>query len=320
VADIGRAIDKSVPWDFANHAGVTKPEPRPVSWSEISTFRQCPHKHQLLYIERWKEPEAGPALRRGILWHELLELWYPNRPNRAMYRGSTAKLRMLEMRLEAHIDTWGDPDSDSDEEIRDINRWMLQGYVEKWGLDPEWEVIEAEKWVEVPLGPYLFRAKIDLLVRIRGHLWVIDHKTASNMPNQREHDLDDQFGLYVWALRQLGLPVLGCIYNVALTRRNKKTPQTLDSRFARHLSNRTDRELDLVAHEAEQTLDRAWGRVKPGELVVRERHTDPETCRWKCQAMTACMAGRRGRDEHAFLRSAGFLQTNRANAQVPQGE
>lgn len=48
-----------------------------VSFSELDAYRQCRLKHQLAWIERWRQPEQeGSALSRGSAFHRILELHY----------------------------------------------------------------------------------------------------------------------------------------------------------------------------------------------------------------------------------------------------
>jgi hypothetical protein len=126
---------------------------------------------------------------------------------------------------------------------------------------------------------------------------------------------DDQFGLYVWGLRQLGKRVFGCVYNAARTLRLQedikvpgKTP--LDQRFDRIPLYRTDKELDRIAIEAYLM---AYSRYRQQADVIRlgtdsPRHTDTERCSWRCDFKEACLAGRKGLDMRQFLRDQGFVQ------------
>lgn len=299
-----------------------------VSFSELDSYRQCPHKHELGYVQRWRSPRTGPALTKGILYHEVMETHY--RWIRAMQieTGNTKDWRPESLDVECLEDLaeilpplaaeiWpllrpavGEPD-----EVQDLIEWMYMGYLQMWGLDPKWEILATEHNAQVALpmpsgrasSTHFIKIKVDLIVKIpmpRGNrIFVVDHKSGQNLPTSKELEFDDQFGLYVWGLRQLGKKVFGALYNANRTQRNKSKPQELDTRLSRTLMYRTDEELDCVAAEAYAD---AVAAHKPG--AVKPRHTNTDTCRWRCDYTEPCLASRKGVDEVEFLRSAGFVQ------------
>jgi hypothetical protein len=62
-----------------------------------------------------------------------------------------------------------------------------------------------------------YQGRIDGIVKDHlGYYWILEHKTTGMMATTEFLDLDDQCGSYAWALRQLGIPVKGVIYNEAL--------------------------------------------------------------------------------------------------------
>lgn len=254
-----------------------------VSWSEIASYRQCPHKHDLEYLQRWRSPSASPALARGTAWHSVMEAHY----------GEGAVSEAL-----ASID---------DDDERDLIRWMYEGYVEFFGQDDEWSIVAVEFPLVVPLGPgFELKCKLDLIVKWKKKLWVVDHKSCKDLPSDKMLDLDDQFGLYTWALQQMGKKVFGSLHNAARTQRNKSKPQLLEDRFRRTPMYRTDSELETIAKEAYASVrDAHRERTEPAE-----RHTDPDRCRWKCSFTEGCLHGRKTTDsqEIDFLTSAGYVQ------------
>src|SRR5699024_4806802 len=95
---------------------------------------------------------------------------------------------------------------------------LHEGYVESYGFEPEWTPVPLESPYLIPLldengepSNYQIKGKIDVILRdnATGLLWVVDHKTASNLAGQQDLEIDDQFGLYVWAMRQLGHRIVG---------------------------------------------------------------------------------------------------------------
>ena len=192
--------------------------------------------------------------------------------------------------------------------------WMYQGHLEHWGLDEQWEIVAvehaSETWLRTNTGTrsnFKLKAKVDLVVRWQNKLWIVDHKTCKNLPRDKELDIDDQFGLYTWALRQQDYPVFGSIHNAARTQRNKdqeRHPQDLDQRYHRTMLYRTDVELDTLAVEAWRTAKAAY-QWPAGEAP---RSPNVDTCRWRCPFTEACLMGRKGADEQNILLDTGYEQ------------
>lgn len=183
------------------------------------------------------------------------------------------------------------------------------------------------------------------ITRRKAQIWIVDHKSGKNLPGKKELDLDDQFGLYTWGLRSMGKKVFGQIHSAARTTRNlgdfpanvelwtakkaagdkpgaKPKTQTLEERFHRTPMSRTDIELDTIAREAYRTarnryrdqaeIERARktaaNKGKSLQTIEPDRHTDPDTCRWKCDYTEQCLAGRKGLAMRPFLHDVGFRQ------------
>ncbi len=286
-----------------------------ISASELDTLRQCPLKHALAYDERWTIPSRGEThpLAFGTLWHLVIQRHRERLAERAGLHGARiAVLRVL--------------DDVQDPEVRLLLLWMYDGYVERWGADREWEPIGSELSGEVDLPPPLgwpkpefnlrLKFKIDLLFRWQGRIWVLDEKSAKDLPKGRtDFDFDDQFGLYYWAAGQLGYPVFGAMYSGS--RKTKLVrAMTLDERFARIPMHRTPVELRTVAEEAWQTAyfgyKRLWETREARQLGANNaevgRHPNSQTCKWRCDFKEPCIAGRKGISLRSYLRSKGMIQ------------
>lgn len=300
-----------------------------VSFSELDSFKQCPHKHQLAYKERWSKPkDESSAAGRGTIWHKLMDTHYT-----ALQCDPSCDPRPGVMQAVQEFRRGG-----KDSDVMDLLVWMYEGYIEQWGFDPDWEILRVEHKVVVPLkypngrtSRFDLKMIIDLIIRDRrtGRVWLVDHKSHAYLPKDKELDLDDQFGLYTWGLREIGHSVFGSIYNTARTQRNKgdkpeevaawdakkaagakltgkrPEPQPLDARFDRHLMVRTDVELNTLAQEALATARTAYSSYNFGE-----RHTNTDTCKWRCDFSEACLFGRKTGParERTFLGDVGFRQ------------
>lgn len=319
----------TTPGAVAQAAPVPRPGAIVISYSELDAYKQCPHKWQLAYEERWtKAKDEKTAAGRGTMWHQILDSHYTALK---LGGGPEGARRAVERRVAEFRRVGKDP------EVVDLLTWMYQGYVEKWGYDDQWEVLVVEYKAIVPLryrdgslSPFDLKMIVDLVVRDRatGRVWIIDHKSHADLPKERELELDDQFGLYTWGLRALGHRVFGCVYNTARTKRNKgdhpelveewrrrkaagekpgaePRPQPLDGRFDRYLMSRTETE---TANLAQDALDTALNMHSP--FNGRERHTNNDTCKWRCDFTEACLIGRKtdADRERRFLLDVGFRQ------------
>lgn len=285
-----------------------------VSYSELDTYRQCPLKHHWAYKERWRRPvEETSALAKGSLWHLVLEEHY----------GVLAKGGSVDESINAVQHLLMDTKTGQQTETQELIQWMYEGYVAKWGADDEWEIVGIEEAFELPLRdpegnttPYFIKGKIDLVVKDRntGKLWVVDHKSGANLPSTMDLEIDDQFGLYSWAMKQQGTPVIGAIHNAARTTRNqadlpnytgKSQPQSLDQRHLRTYLNRSETELESIALDAWAVAANAY---PTGEATPLYSAPDPRQCGWKCDFKEVHLLSRKGRDPHLALSEMGFAQ------------
>lgn len=291
------------------------PKTHTVSFSEIDTLRQCLFKHEMSYKERWKSPTTSPALAKGTLWHVVMEHHYNAIAfHQRMVQDPPSKMAMAALRDEI-VNTYLCDEGGRQTEYQELVEWMYDGYVGHYGSDSGWRILGVEHapvlWLPTPRGGrsnFKLKLKIDLVVRDpRGRVWIVDHKSGKDLPKDKELEIDDQFGLYTWAMRRLGVDVFGSIHNAARTQKNKdqtKHFQPLEERFARKHMYRTDVELERIAIEAYQAAKRAYA-IPIGDA---QRSPDSDRCRWRCDYTEACLFGRKGGDHRQFLEDLGFVQ------------
>lgn len=310
-----------------------------VSWSELDTFRQCPLKHKLAYMDRWqRDPKDDSALGRGSLWHRVLEVHYktiqahqvPARDGSDRYQWDCTGEELTQAcvdavgKLLAELET----KEERDPNVLLMLRWMYAGYLERYGLDEEWDIIAVENTVIVPLYEpngseswVKLKVKLDLLVRDhRGRHWVIDHKSCGSLPNNKDFDWADQFGLYVYALQRAGIRVTGAWHSAARTKmnqgdiikpgepgyKNTMKAQTLDQRFSRTPLDKTAAQLEGIAADALADFQLAYS-----DANHQRRRPNEEWCKWRCDFEEACMFGRRtGSDANMLdmMQRTGFAQ------------
>jgi len=283
-----------------------------ISFSELDTYRQCPFKHQLAYGERWVSPVDAVALDRGKRVHTILENWYE------ALQTADGPRPVLEDIVRASEGTVFDQNGAYLDEIGELVHWIVEGYVDRYAYDDQWKVIAVEHDFVLPLpkpdgknSNIKIKGKIDLLVEWNGRLWLVDHKTAARLPSDKELDLDVQFGLYAWAMRQLGYPVHGMIYNTLRTQRNKGE-MALGDRFSRTLIAKSDAELAQLAADAYQDAYQAYAGLRKSKKtgIDLSRHFNTDTCRWRCPYTEACLFGAKdGRGgTRGYLGEVGFVQ------------
>lgn len=291
-----------------------------VSYSELDAYRQCPLKHQLGYLERWVPATESAALARGTGWHAAV--MEPHYGFLKLVQESGHQLEdwrhsdQLETIVREHcldLVQKAVADSGLPSEEQELLLWMYEGYVKKWGLDPLLRVLAVEHNAVVPLleptgrkSRFRIKVKIDLVVRRMDlpntPIAIVDHKSGAQLPNDKELDIDDQFGLYEWLMRSVGKPVFQSIHNAARTQRNK-TPMALDDRFARKPMARGEIELDNIAADA---LLAAKASRRPGP---RYSSPNPGQCKWKCDFLGPHLAARKGADIRDVLVGMGYRQS-----------
>lgn len=218
--------------------------------SERVLFKRCKQAWWWAYREGLKPKRAKTALQFGEWYHVALAAWYLPGLKRGPHPAETfARIADADMvyiktqdATEEEVAEWTD--------LKTLGVTMLEGYVDSWGLDERWEVIEPERtftfdipwpewWgedVRALLARYV--GTYDLVIRdlATGWIWIIEHKTAKTI--RVDHlPLDEQGGTYYAiasrALRKAGLisskeVVKGVLYNFsrkALPDLRPKDPQ-----------------------------------------------------------------------------------------------
>lgn len=184
------------------------------------SFRNCRKRYYFSNIARIKPKHSEPgALEFGSAIHAGLAAYY--RHDRNMTVGLSAFIG-----------------ANVDKDVSKLGQAMLNAYRFHWEDDPTWEVQEVEKMYSLNLTDDLeFVGTIDLLVNIKGELWIVDHKTAKSVHDVAHLELDDQVTSYLWLLRQNGVPVKGFVYNVLLKKCAEKPAMLKSGELSRALKS-----------------------------------------------------------------------------------
>jgi len=188
------------------------------SHSELKTYERCPKQWSYKYLEELVPRKKARPLYFGNWVHRALESHYKQGDWRIGHQEYVADWNALfdEERTELRKRGRGmsPPFPELVERIMKSYVW----YYREEGWTPR--VIEHEFRVPTPLlwkgKRFIFKGIIDLIVEdSEGYLWVVDHKTATTIPEPTAfHAMDPQLMLYPWAAKiDLGLDVMGVVYN-----------------------------------------------------------------------------------------------------------
>ena len=198
-----------------------------LTYSALNTFRNCPRKYCLRYVEHLRRPEVPEALGFGSVIHEALEQWH-RLPVHTDPQGTDGHrfLTLLDF-LDA---TYPNRRADEQEKARwHLARAMMTGYAQRYARET-FEVLEVEKTFEGEIRnpdtgrqsqTFTMAGKVDGIVKACDEVYLLEHKTASSLTGDYLDRLwtDTQIALYSFYLREQGYPIVGVIYNILLKAR-----------------------------------------------------------------------------------------------------
>ncbi len=173
---------------------------RPVTTSEIRTFRRCQREHQIAYVLGIRLRKIDLPLRFGQIVHQALEVWWRDDKN-----------------LVGAIDVTGAADIDPFERAK--ARALIEGYHHRWASQ-EFECVAVEASFRLPRDGYVLAGKLDAVARTPdGRMWLVEHKTSGSDISAgscywQKLTLDDQVSNYYSGARALGFEVDACVYDV----------------------------------------------------------------------------------------------------------
>ena len=165
---------------------------RRYSHSALKVFQRCQYKWSKKYIDRLELDEDKPHLERGKNLHELLALYYQDNEFDTAYA-----------------------------EAEPEDRELLNRYAAKYDKDDrDWEILHIEEEFEMRIGPYTLVYIPDLVIRIGEDVWIVDHKTTKNIPDEWDpyNMTDFQHLLYVAGMQEHYPNVRGFIFNYIRTK------------------------------------------------------------------------------------------------------
>ncbi len=180
-------------------------------------YRACARAFYNEYELCYRSAFADPALRFGTLGHGGIEAWSIE---------AMRDPRDLAARLDAAIDAINNhPAGDAYDKPKAVA--LMAGYHAMWA-EEDVEYLAVERQFDTPLlnpetgaASRTFRlgGKVDAIVRWRGELYVMEHKTSKEDigpgSDYRERlTLDSQVSNYLVGARSLGFDVVGSLYDI----------------------------------------------------------------------------------------------------------
>lgn len=200
------------------------PFPEVVDSTYLATFRSCPWKSNLSYIEHWKPRGESVHLVAGKAYADGLEAarrshWERGlSPDTALGQGIAALLKSY--------GTFDPPESSAKTPDRMVG--ALESYFAQYGWDTDaaqpaqigskWG-IEFSFAEPLPVlhpttgNPLIYAGRADAIVEYAGGLYILDDKTTSSLGESwlNQWGMRSQFTGYCWAARNIGLHPAGVL-------------------------------------------------------------------------------------------------------------
>lgn len=177
--------------------------------SERGDFRRCPWLWDQVWNKHWRAKREPTWAWFGTAIHKGLEVRYPQ----GNKRGEVADmLSAFEESLDQQVRrVYTDGATLDEQEVvdgKELGRAMLLGYVEEYGQDSQWQVIDTEGTFQIDV-PHPTKDKTivvycgtwDLVVYdlVEKVYKVVDHKTRRGFPGNWDfYTINDQAGSYLW--------------------------------------------------------------------------------------------------------------------------
>lgn len=269
---------------------------REIHASEISTYKTCPRMYRYTYVKSLVPKTPSDKLFVGTGVHKGLAAYYSGEDPIAVYNNwLTAEIERLSQ------DAWPDQLRELEEKGA-LGAKLLEAYV-KWAqANDSFEVIAVEQPFSVPIWTPKGRKSpgvrhvgtFDGIVRdIYGKIWLMEHKTYSQFPNETVLRLDEQAGYYLLAASQLfpNDTVTGVIYNVI----RKTNPDRAKSDIIRRYT------VIRNYHELSELKKRLYYAYR---AIATDKICAPSPgfhCSWKCGYTSLCVAEEDGSDVKALI-------------------
>lgn len=235
-------------------------------------------RHRLGLVKERAEESAADA---GAAWHEALRTWFSNVASVADGAAESVPLSLADSTLAALIAAWGEEPlfvGAPPKRPRGLYEALLRVYMQKWPREADaFEVVRNEEWREGTLStkpgtPFRYGGRVDRLIRLDGHIYVMDAKTTSSNLSEAyfaQYALSPQMVGYV-ALELVNGQACEGVYIDAVhvdTRSQKAKPEHCqrygpiryrDDQLSEWARNTEWKLRQIEALEAERGLEQRW--------------------------------------------------------------
>ena len=191
----------------------------PVSNSAYVDWNSCHRKYFNAYVLRLESRRKGKALAIGIIGHDAMQAYYKSRRDGGSHTDSVREAnQLLTTYLYDRTDEFGM------DHIMTVKR-IHDAYYDFYGDDPNWEVLEVEKFYKLDLtDEFYMPMRLDLLIReiSTNRIYIVDTKYTYDFWAPNDKSLSPQFPKYLATLKANGIKVDGVIINQLRYRENAK--------------------------------------------------------------------------------------------------
>lgn len=262
--------------------------------SEITAYNACPRMYKYSYVDNLVPKVNDRKLFLGSGVHKALEAYYSGKDALVAYEEWT------KTELEKMAENMTPDDLTQFDEVIAMGRRLVEYYVPWAKANDTFEVVAAEQEFAVPIwapdGPVKDAAHVgrfDGIARdIYGGLWLMEHKTYTQIPSESALRLDPQAGYYLVAAQQLfpNEEVKGVIYTIIRKVDPNRARGEIVHRY-RVLRN---------GHELERLRHRLYQMYK---IITSDTEFIPTPgmhCNWMCRYRQLCIAEEDGSDVGAL--------------------
>lgn len=183
-------------------------------------FRDCRTKFRFKVVDRLATISSQvDALYIGVGCHHVLQEHYTAKMAGEPQIDVVQSFEGWVAAKTEEIKSKGGRPERPDEETTWLIHSILKGYVEYYeDAEGDWEILGVEQPIsyKVPGTAITLKGTVDLIIKWRGRIWIVDHKFLKNLEaNLKQRlELDDQMTSYLWLARNNGINAAGCVYNV----------------------------------------------------------------------------------------------------------
>lgn len=215
-----------------------------VSNNSASTFRACPRRFNLEYVQKIRPIHQNISLYFGVAIHQALDYYFKECPDpdlaveyfRSVFDGEINEKPIMWSLNGARKDGGDFKDAET---AREYGAKMLSAYFNYWfDENQDWEVLASEVDFEIKVGNIIYTGIIDKIIKEKstGKIYVVDHKTLAQRYSGEFVNNDMAITGYILGAEKLGFKVDGAIYDYLMKLKEPK--------FERVYTIRTQEQVD----------------------------------------------------------------------------